>query len=325
MSLKRVSEYIKRNKSFLITTHTNLEGDAIGSEIAFYWLLKKMGKQTTIINEDKPPYGYEFLPKIDKIKKFKQKFKKIKFDCFVILDCSDLMRSGDIHKLNLKNKPILNIDHHISNEKFGNINWIDPKASSCCEMIYRLYKKFAIPFDRISATALYVGMLTDTGSFRYSNTSSFTHRAISELMNYGLDVKEIYSYIYENIPFSDMKLLIKILPSMKRLAGGKIVWFEIRRAWLKNRRISFDLSEYVLSFGRAIKDVEVAVLFKENLGQRRQVRVNFRSGGKIDVNKIAQIFGGGGHKNASGCTIYANIEDAKRKVLTKLKAAVGRL
>lgn len=325
MSLKRVIEQIKRNKSFLITAHTNLEGDAIGSEIAFYWLLKKMDKQATIINEDKLPYGYEFLPAIDKIQKFNQRFKKIKFDCFVVLDCSNLMRTAGVYKLNLKNKPILNIDHHISNEKFGDVNWINPKASSSSEMIYQLYKKLDIPFDRISATALYVGMLTDTGSFRYSNTSSFTHRATCELMNYGLDVKEIYNSIYENIPFSDMKLLIKILPSMKRFASGKIIWFEIRRVWLKNRKISFDLSEYALSFGRAIKGVEVVVLFKENLRQRQAVRVNLRSRGKIDVNKIAQSFGGGGHKSASGCTIYASIEEAKRKVLAKLKAAVEKI
>jgi phosphoesterase RecJ-like protein len=319
MSLKKLVASIKRNKYFLITTHTNPEGDALGSELAFYRLLKMMGKRALIVNDDKLPCAYNFLPGINKIKKFKTKHGAIKFDCFIILDCSDLRRCGETYKINIYNKPIINIDHHISNERFGDINWVEPYASSTSEMIYKIYKKLRIPLDRKAALSLYVGIITDTGSFRYSNTAALTHKIAAELIKFKLDVPRIYKNIYENIPFPDMKLLNKILSNVKRQFHGKIAWFQIEQSLLKDRIIAIDLTEHILSFARAIKDVEVAVLFKENFRGKRQVRVNLRSQGKIDVNRIARFFGGGGHKTASGCTVEGRIEDVTRKVLKKIR------
>lgn len=325
MSLKKVVECIRRNRYFLITSHASLDGDALGSELAFYQILKKLGKFATIINEDELPYGYEFFSGRERIKKFKPNLKGIRFDCFVVLDCSDLRRTGEVYRMNTANKPILNIDHHISNEKFGNINWVEPKASSCSEMVYRLYKKLRLPLDRNTAIFLYTGLLTDTGSFRYSNTSSFTHKAVSDLLKYNLNITRIYKSIYENMPFLDMKLLIRVLPGIRRQAQGRIIWFQLKKNMLKNKKLSFDLTEHVLSFGRAIKDVEAIVLFKENLGVKGKIRVNFRSQGKVDVNKIAQFFGGGGHKTASGATICGTLDQVRKKVLAKIREAVNKL
>jgi len=319
MSLKKLVASIKRNKYFLITTHTNPEGDALGSELAFYRLLKKMGKQAFIVNDDKLSCAYNFLPGINEIKKFKTKQEPIKFDCFVILDCSDLRRCGEVSKINLYNKPIINIDHHISNERFGDINWVEPHASSTSEMIYKIYKKLRIPLDKKVALSLYVGILTDTGSFRYSNTAPLTHEMAAEFLGFKLDVPRIYKNIYENIPFPDMKLLSKIFSNVKRQLHGRIAWFQIEQSLLKHRIISIDLTEHILSFARAIKDVEVAVLFRENLERKNEVRVNLRSQGKIDVNRIARFFGGGGHQTASGCTVGGRIEDVARKVLKKIR------
>lgn len=322
MSLKKAVACLRKNKKFLITSHTNPEGDALGSELAFYHLLKKLGKAATVVNEDSLPYGYDFLPYQDKILKFRHNLKNIEFDCFAALDCSDLSRTGEVYRLNTKNKPILNIDHHISNQKFGKVNWIEPYASSCSEMIYKLYKAMRVPLDKEAAILLYTGILTDTGSFRYSTTSSFTHQAVSELLKFKLDVPQIYKNAYENIPFVDMQLLSKILLSMKREAGGKLIWFQIPRDLLRGKKLSFDLSEHILTFGRAIKDAQVVVLFKENLGTKGEIRVNFRSQGKVDVNKIARFFGGGGHKTASGATIRGKLQTVRRRVLTKIKASL---
>lgn len=322
MSLKKVAACIKRNNRFLITTHTNSEGDALGSQLAFYKLLKIMGKQAIIVNEDKVPYGYGFLPGINNIQRLKQNLKNLRFDCFVVLDCSDLSRCGKVAKLSSKDVTVLNIDHHISNTKFGDINWVDSRVSSTCEVIYKLYKRLSVPFNKEIATYLYIGMLTDTGSFRYSNTTSFTHKAVSALLRYGLDVVKIYNNLYENIPFEDMKLLSKILLTLRRDAQGKIAWFKVGRNTLKNKKISVDISEYILSFGRAIKDVEVVVLFKENLGTKNEVRVNFRSNGRVDVNRIANFFGGGGHRTASGATVRGRIDQVQKKVLAKIKESL---
>lgn len=327
MSLQRCVDCIKRNKSFLLTIHTNPEGDALGAELAFYNLLKQLGKRAVIVNEDEVPYGYNFLPGVNNIKKKvrnKRYFKKIDFDCFAVLDCSDLGRTGEIYKINTQKKLVLNIDHHISNNKFGDVNWVEPYSSSTSEMIYKIFKKLRVPFDKDTATCLYVGMLTDTGFFRYSNTSGFTHKAVSELLKFKLNVPLIYKDIYENIPFEDMKLLSKILPNMRQEGNGRIIWFQVEKNLLRNKKLSFDLTEHILSFGRAIKNVEVAVLFKENLGVKDEVRVNFRSQGKIDVNKIAQFFGGGGHKTASGATIRGKIDLVRKKVLAKIREALNK-
>lgn len=319
MSLKKAAECIRKNNNFLVTTHNNMEGDALGSELAFYRLLKRLKKNATLVNEDDIPASYSFLPDIDKIKKVRHNLGHIKFDCFAVLDCSNLDRCGSVAQVDLKGKTILNIDHHISNDKFADINWIDAGASSASELVYRLYKYLHIPIDKDTATLLYVGILTDTGSFRYSNTSAETHKAIADLLRFKLNVTQIYRNIYENVPFSDIKLFIRILPTLKRDSTGKIVWFEIRQGLLKNANLSFDLGEHVLGVGRSIGDAEVVLLFKENLRTKNEVRVNLRSRGKIDVNKIAAFFGGGGHPTASGCTVKGTIPQVRRRVLARIK------
>ncbi|MFC1804974.1 bifunctional oligoribonuclease/PAP phosphatase NrnA [Candidatus Omnitrophota bacterium] len=319
MSLSRAIDCIRRSKSFLVTVHANLEADALGSELAFYRLLKGMGKSVAMVNADETPEVYKYLPGAGRIKKFNPRAKYLKADCFAALDCSDLSRCAGVLALS-RGKKILNIDHHISNRRFGDVNWVDPHASSCAEMIYRLYKKMRRPMKRDAAMAIYSGILTDTGSFRYTNTSAATHKIAGELMEFGLDANRIYKQIYSNIPYQDLKLLLKVLPSMKLLASGKLVWFAMKRGIFRQLKDpSFDLGENVLSFGRSIKGVEVVALFKENMGPHRDVRVNLRSQGKFDVNKIARYFGGGGHKTASGCTIKGNIDSVSKRVLAKIK------
>jgi phosphoesterase RecJ-like protein len=299
-----------------------MEGDALGSELSFAFLLRKLGKIPVIINEDDIPYGYDFLPGADMIAKYNRKNKDIRFDCFAVLDCSDLKRTGEVYRLNDRNKPILNIDHHISNSCFGTVNWVDTKACCASELVWRLYKKLRLPIGKDAATSLYAGIVTDTGSFRYSNTNSQTHKIAAELIAQGIDVPAVYRNIYGNIPYDDLKLLSEILPTMQRSADGQIVWFEIHKELLsKQKKIYFDLSESILNFARSLKGVEVVVLFKENVRSVGEVRVNFRSQGHVDVNKIAQHFGGGGHKTASGTTVKGNLPDIKREVLSMVKKA----
>ncbi|MFA5114502.1 MAG: bifunctional oligoribonuclease/PAP phosphatase NrnA [Candidatus Omnitrophota bacterium] len=322
MSLKKIIAAIKKQNNFLVTAHTNLEGDAIGSEMAFYMLLKYLGKNAIVTNSDRVPAAYRFLPLLENIRKFR-KGRFVPFDCLVLLDCSDLHRAGGVGRLNLEGKSVINIDHHTSNGYFGDVNWVLPHISSASEMVYILYRKLGVPFNRDIATLLYAGMVSDTGSFRYSNTTSSTHKAAAELIDYGLDVRNIYRRIYEDINFNDMRLLNKIALSIKRDTSGKIVWCLIPMALVK-KNSSLDLSEQVLGFCRAVKGAEVAVLFKENLGTAKEVRVNLRSQGKVDVNAIAAFFGGGGHKTASGCTMKGRTESIMKKVLAKVRQALVR-
>lgn len=320
MSIEKVIACIKKNKNFLITAHTHLEGDALGSELAFCRLLKKLGKSATIINEDKVPIRYDFLPGINRVRKIKKDDRDLRFDCFSALDCSDLKRCGSVSCLNSANKPVLNIDHHISNLRFGAVNWVEPKASSCCEMIYKLYKRMKIPLDRNTALVLYAGILTDTGSFRYPNTTSSTHRAVAELTEHKLDIAQIYKHSYENMSLGEFRLLVKILPGLHNIDQGKVAWFQIKNELIRHKKISFDLADTLLSFARAIKGVEICAVFKENLGVKDEIRVNLRSQGRVDVNKIAKFFGGGGHKTASGCTIRGSIDNVRKIVLKKIRS-----
>lgn len=323
MGLIQAAAAVKKFKSFVITAHVNPEGDALGSQIAFYNLLKKLGKEAVILDEDAVPSEYEFLPGQELVRKFKYNpGRRVAFDCLVVLDSSDLLRTGEVWRVNREKKPVLNIDHHISNIKFGDVNWVEPFTSSASEMVYKLFKYMRVPLDADTALALYVGMMTDTGSFRYSNTTAETHCAAAELMKYKIDTVQVYKNIYENIPNEEVKLLNKILPSVKRDCGGKLVWFQVPHNLLRGKKIIFDLSEHILSFGRAMQGAEVVVLFKENLGVKREIRVNLRSQGKFDVNKIAQLFGGGGHKAAAGITMHGTITAVRQKVLAKIKSSL---
>jgi phosphoesterase RecJ-like protein len=318
MSLNEICKSIKKYDNFLIAAHISPEGDALGSQVGFYNLIKKLGKQAMIVSDDQLPYGFDFFPGTKHIHRLGKKFKYIKFDCLVVLDCADLKRTGRVYKLNQGNKPVINIDHHISNQNFGDVNWVDEQSSSCSEMIYQLYRRLGLAIDKDTALALYTGIMTDTGSFRYSNTSSSTFKAAAELLKCGVNVAGVYHYVYENIPAQAVKLLLKILSKIKIFGQGRIAVFEIGLEPSRGKKLGIDLADQCLSFGRAIKGVEVVVLFKNSVTLKSQIRVNLRSQGKVDVNKVAVFFGGGGHKAAAGCTIPGEVSVVRRKVIAKI-------
>lgn len=319
MSIKKIIDCIKTYNAFLITSHQNLEGDALGSEIAFFYLLKKLGKSAIIVNQDRTPQEYSWLSGSRLIKRYQNNIK-LKFDVLIMLDCSNKSRCGSVVSLARDGQPIINIDHHISNDRFGNINWILPDASSVSQMVYQLYKEMHIRIDAATAKALYVGILTDTGSFRYINTNSFTHQIIAELLKFNFDVSKIYRNIYESIPFADMLLLLRLLSTIERDASGRVIMFNAEQKQFVRMPGHIDLTEYVLNFGRSIRDAKICVLFKEHQSKKGQFRINLRArGSEVDVNRIAQFFGGGGHKTASGCTVQGSLADVKKKVLKKIK------
>ncbi len=307
--IKKIIEIITKSKKFLITAHMNLEGDALGSELATYILLRKLKKQAIIFNNDPTPSAYSFLPYV---KVIKNELKEKKFDVALVLDCSDSFRTGKVKDYLGRAKTIVNIDHHISNTYFGDVNWVDPKASSACEMIYRLCKELNI-FDKKIATCLYTGIFTDTGSFTYANTSRRVHRIVSELIKYNIHPDKIYEKLHSFCQMKDMKFIGKILLNLKTDSSSRIVWTLIKR-WPKRE---YDLTEVIFSIMRFLKDADVFVLFKKI--SKNKVRVNFRSRSKVDVNRVAKFFGGGGHKRASGVTIEDNLYSVEKKIISFIK------
>lgn len=315
MSLKKVIGAINKYKRFLITAHVGLEGDAIGSELGLALLLKAKGKSAVIINEDDVPKNYGFLNNRSLIKPLGAKIKHP--EATFILDCSELSRCGKVVKIIPKGLPLIAVDHHISNTQFADINWVKPQSSSTGEMIYELYKAMGVPFEPRSALCLYTAIMTDTGSFRYATTSYKTHQAAAELLKFNIFAEKVYQSVYQSNSYSDVLLLKKALNSLEIDSNGRIAWLKINKDY-SDSQTQTDQTDSILDFARRIKGIEVCFLLKKTK-DKRSIRVNLRSRGKIDVSKIAQYFGGGGHKNASGCTIKGAFPIVENKVLSRIK------
>ena len=312
-ALKRIIEKIKQAKTFLVSAHVGLEGDALGAELAAYILLKKLKKKVTVYNADFTPETYKFLP-FNRV--IKHKLGKQHFDVALILDCSDSSRTGKVEGRLKSADCLINIDHHISNTYFGDLNWVEPKMSSASQMVYQLCRKLKI-MDKDIALCLYTGIATDTGSFSYASTDYKTHQAISELMKYNISPDIIYRNLHSLCTLADLGFVGKIISSLKIDTQRRICWAVIKN-W---KDTEYDLGEIIFSLMRLLKNIDALILFKRV--SKNRTRVNFRSNAEIDVNKVATFFGGGGHKRASGTTIEKPIEVAEKKVIDFIKRKVS--
>ncbi len=312
--IEEIIDIINSHSKFLITSHIDPEGDALGSQLALGRLLERRGKVVDIVNEDKVPDNYSFLPGVEKIK---SKLER-DFEVAIFLDSAEVSRVGKVVDfIDFKNKTIVNIDHHISNANFGDVNWVEPDSSSCGEMVYRLFKELNEEIDKEIALNLYTAIFVDTGSFRYSNTKPQTHRVMAELLNYSIKPEEIYEKVYETNSAAEVKLLGLALSQVCLTPDNKICWVKITREMLKRLKAELKKTDEFTNFARSIVGVEVAILFTEL--REGEIKVSFRSKGKVDVNKLARFFGGGGHRVASGCRIEGSMEEAERRVITKAK------
>ncbi|MFH0839176.1 MAG: bifunctional oligoribonuclease/PAP phosphatase NrnA [Candidatus Omnitrophota bacterium] len=317
MSKQHIVEAIKKYKTFLISSHINPEGDAIGSQLALASLLKRLHKKVYILNDD-ASRQFGFLSKKGMI--LHGSNKKLRFDAAVVLDCPLLSRVGTVERFIQTAKILLNIDHHISNEYFGTTNWVDPHASCVGELIYELFDALGVSLTRREALNIYVAILTDTGSFRYSNTTSKTHYIVSELLKHNIKPHIIFEKVYGNTTLSYITFLNKILSTLKK--EGKIAYIALDEDLTKLGGNLTERLEDFINYPRALKGVKVAMLFRK-IGKNR-VKVSFRSKGDFDVNSLAKKFGGGGHPAASGCVLEGTIDEARKKVLVITKTLLSR-
>jgi phosphoesterase RecJ-like protein len=320
--MQKVIEAIRKHDRFLISAHVNLEGDSIGSQLAMKELLKGLGKDSFIIDNDSLPDHYKFLPGAADVSNDLKNCPE--FDAAIVLDCPNLRRIGAVKGIIPGAKPVICIDHHISNEKFGQVNWVDPTASSAGEMVFRLFKELKVPITKDVALCLYIAILTDTGSFNYDNTSQVTHEIAGELLGYGLDPALVSENIYERRSVADIKFLGLVLSTLKVGKTGEIASMEIRKKMLEKTGADIVKAEGIINYARSIDKVKVAVLFKEDARSRRTINVSFRSKGGADVNMLASFFGGGGHVRASGCTLKGSLSSVKRKVLAKAEEVLSK-
>jgi len=313
MVKSEIVEAIEKYNKYLIVSHVNPEGDSLGSQFALKALLDKLGKKSLIANESEPAQLYDFLDIRDEI--IADITRKIDYEAIIALDCPVIKRVGRIKKFFKKDKVLINIDHHISNSNFGDINWVEPYTSSCGEMVYELYKAFNVPIDYKSALLLYVAIITDTGSFAYENTSSRTHAIAAELIDRGLKPNLIYQKLYENRTAAELKLLKDALSTIKLAKDKKIAYMYVTKSMLERYGLDLDVTEGFVNYARSINGAKVAIIFLQNPQDKKRIGISFRSKGDADVDKLASLFGGGGHKNASGCIVNGELKDVIKKVV----------
>lgn len=313
--LNSIIDMINRYKSFLISSHVRLDGDALGSELALYHMLVNMGKKVVIYNQDETPGNYCFLPGNDKIV---HKLPALEnYDVVFILDCSELDRIGDEASRIGKMERVISIDHHISNGNFGKIVFAEPQASSTAELLYRLMTEMNIDITKDIATNLYAAILTDTGGFCYGNTRKDTLAAAGVLVERGADPQWISENIYENNPLSKIRLLTKALETLAFDWDRKVGYMIVSRKDIEDAGAREEHTEGFVDIPRSIQGVEVSILFTEL--SEHEYKLSLRSKGKVNVERVAVAFGGGGHINAAACHIDGNFNTVLHLVLNAIK------
>jgi len=316
MSMKKIIQTIKTNKRFLISTHVNPDPDALCSELALAIYLRALGKTVLIINDKATPSRYQFLSGIRSIKHYQRK-KKVIYDVAVVVDCGELSRIGRVSQLLQNDKVLINIDHHITNDNFGKLNLVRPKASSTAEVLYDLLTTAKCSLNKNLAMHLYTGIMTDTGSFRHENTTARTHKIASELIKYKFSAPLLYKKIYETVSYSDLKQLTIIISRFDMFLHKRVACVSLTKKVLSKFSKGFDLRDTIFKFLRSMKGVDVVVILTEV--ERKKTRINLRSSDKFDVAKLAHQYHGGGHRRASGCVINDSVLQSRKNILNQIR------
>lgn len=307
--MDEVRRIIKKEDDFLITTHINHDGDSIASELALALTLKKLGKRFHIYNYHPVPYRYKNFPYIELATTEPPNFD---YRFIFVLDCALLSRIGDID-VDFDGKFLINIDHHISNERFGDINIIKP-VSSTSEIIYEIIKDI-IEIDKDIATYIYMGISTDTGGFRYPNTTSHSLEVASSMVKLGADPGRIGELVWFSNPERRIKLLGEVLTTLD--VKNSIAFIHVTKRMMEKLGADEDDTEEFVDFPLSIEKIKVAVFLKERDGGIIKVSLRAKSG--VDVDRIAKEFGGGGHRNASGFEVKGyDMEKIKKIIVEKI-------
>lgn len=321
-SINNIIDFIKGSNYFLVTSHISPDGDNIGSTLSMFYVLKKLGKNVCYILDDNPPQNLRFL--LDNINILKSDELEMEEYSLIALDCGDKRRICVNEEILNNSNKIISIDHHASNDYYGDLNYVDMDASSTCELVYNLLKRFSEVegsnlIDAEIATCLYTGLVTDTGNFAYSNTHPSSFEMAKDLMLLGARRDEIIQNIFQSNPYNYYKLLGEALNTLD-IVDGKIASIMVTKEMLKRNVISFNDVDGITSYTRDIDGVEVGILVKEK--KENEVKISLRSKNYVDVSQIAKTFNGGGHVRAAGCTIYDSVENAKRKVLEEVLKSI---
>lgn len=317
--MDQIIQQLKQSQYVLIVSHINPDGDAIGSLIAMGHLLDELNKRSVLYNESPIPAVYRFLPGVGRVKRNIDNYDL--FDTAVILDCGGIDRIGSMASTIVGIPTIINIDHHVTNSGFGSINLIDPDACATSELVYRLINKIGAGVDETAATALYTGILTDTGSFRFSNTNRAAFKICEKMVSMGVNPYKIAQRVYGTYSLGRIKLLNLALDSIEISENGKLSMMAVTQGMMRETNTRPEDIDGLINYAKGIEEVKVAVLIQElkaNSSTSNPVlpyHVSMRSNGTVDVAAIAASFGGGGHSSAAGFSIKATLPELKAKII----------
>ncbi len=316
--LSQVVELIEAKRRFAITSHVRPDGDGLGSSLGLYWLLRALGKDPEVIMRDPVPHAYRKLPGADCVRVTPAVDKA--YDAVFVIECSDITRPG---LLDLERQHVVNIDHHATTSLFGQVNWIDSTASAVGEMIYNLCKAIGVRPTREIAECVYTALITDTGSFHYSNTTERTFKVASELVRAGVKPAKIAQAVYSNYPWSKLDLMREVLATVRHDESGRVAWLRQTLAMQEHAGSSDEDADGFVNFPMSVGDVEAVAFLKETAPG--VYRTSLRSKGEVNVARIAELFGGGGHRNAAGCTLTGEWDATERHIVALLLEAVERV
>ena len=304
---KKAWEKITESKNIVLAAHINPDGDALGSSLSLYPILKKMGKNVKVFNVTKPlPMYLDFLPNFDKVT---DKLPK-NYDLLISFDC------GSFDRLGIEEKPpfLINIDHHISNTKYGDINIIDPKAASSSQVVYNMLKANDVEIPSESAVCIYTALVTDTGSFQYESVNEKVFEMAAELVKCGVKPDFVAKMLFQRDRLSRLRLLAKAYDTIELCCEGKVAFVEVTKEMMEITGAIKDDTDTIVNSVRAIASVEVACMLRED---DDGIKISLRSKNYADVSKVAVKYGGGGHIRAAGATIKDEFDFEKVKKMLK--------
>ena len=320
-------EFLDRHQRFLLTTHVNPDGDAIGSEVAFAEMLRAKGKRVRILNDSPTPHAFEWLTREWTVEVYREDLAEACFaeaDALVVLDTGNKQRIGRLAShLDRHAIAVAVVDHHVTHDGFGQVNVIEPDCAATAVLVRELMREAGVKLDALSADALYVGLATDTGHFRYSNTDARALRMAAELVDAGVDVAAVTAKVHQTAPVGRLRFFGEALAALELRHGGQLVVLEVGPEQFARHGLVGADTEGLVDLPRAIEGVEAVALFSEV--EPDKVKVSLRSTGRVSVDGVCSRWGGGGHPHAAGVQMRGSREQAKGRVLPELERLLAEL
>ena len=313
--IQQIVEAIRARQRFVLSSHSRPDGDSIGSQLAMAYALRAIGKEVRVINADPAPPPLMAFPGVPAIEIAARVDGE--FDAAIIMECGELTRTG---VAGLDRFFVINIDHHPGNTRYGQINWFDAGAAACGEMVFDLVRALGAPLSLEVATHIYLAILTDTGSFHYSSISPRTFDICRECLEAGVDPVLVARNVYDSNNMGRLKLFGSVLSAMQIDVSGRVAIVYLDHEMAREAGGTYEDTEGLINLPLTVKEIQAVVFFKRSDGD--EYRISMRSKGEIDIGAVAKSFGGGGHKNAAGCTVTGAIDQLQKIFLEKIEAAI---